>query len=176
MMDANKPADEKQHREPYCWIEKRKLRMIGDVFEENTGSINAARSIYLGLAEIASDKASDTFDASQADIAHRAGLSLATVKRILPKFRQLGLIRVKRNSINGIETRSTYTLIRGTLAHCEPTLAQQPKTKRATLEESTKKASNCAARKKSSVSSSTRGNSLAGRCEGFNSETEEYEW
>jgi DNA-binding MarR family transcriptional regulator len=103
--------------------------MIGDVFSESTGSVNSARSLYLALAEIASDKRSDTFDASQSEIAHRAGLSVASVKRILPVFRRLGLIKIKRNSINGIETRSTYTLIRGALAHGELALAQEPKTK-----------------------------------------------
>ena len=65
--------------------------MIADVFSESIGSIsiNSARSAYLGLAEIASDKQRDRFDASQAEIAHRAGLSVASVKRILPVFKRL---------------------------------------------------------------------------------------
>jgi len=103
--------------------------MIADVFAENFGSVNAARSIYLALAEIASDRQSDTFDASHAEIAHRAGLSVATVKRVLPTFRDLGLVVIKRNSINKIERPSTYTLIRGALAHHELALAQGTKNK-----------------------------------------------
>ena len=149
--------------------------MISDVFAEGAGSINAARSIYLSLAEIASDKASDTFDASQADIGHRAGLSVATVKRILPLFRTLGLIKIKRNSIRGIETRSTYTLIRTALAHHEPALAQQPKTKRATLEESTKKGTKREeARMEKRDEAEVR--SLADGRSTFDPETQDYKW
>jgi DNA-binding MarR family transcriptional regulator len=149
--------------------------MISDVFAESAGSINAARSIYLSLAEIASDKASDTFDASQADIGHRAGLSVATVKRILPLFRRLGLIKIKRNSINGIETRSTYTLIRTMLAHHELALVQQPKTKRATLEESTKKGTKREeARMEKREEAEVR--SLADGRSTFDSETQDYVW
>jgi DNA-binding MarR family transcriptional regulator len=185
-------------REPFCWIEKRKLRMIADVFSEGTGSVNSARSLYLALAEIASDKQRDRFDASQAEIAHRAGLSVASVKRILPVFRRLGLIKIKHNSTNGIQTRSTYTLIRGALAHGELALAQQPKTKRATEEESSEETFEGTARMKKAVSSSTCDNSLAEESadlvarstpspnephivltptgERFNTKTREHEW
>src|SRR5436305_8286218 len=149
-------------REPFCWIEKPKLRMIGDVFSENSGSVKSARSVYLALAEIASDKQRDTFDANQQEIATRAGLSVPSVKRLLPVFRQLGLIKIKRNSINGFETRSTYTLVRGyAVAHGEPALAQHLKTKRATEEEFSEETFERTARKEKSVSSSTCGSSLA---------------
>ncbi|HWX16594.1 MAG TPA: helix-turn-helix domain-containing protein [Chthoniobacterales bacterium] len=151
--------------------------MIADVFESTSGSVNAARSIYLALSEIASDRQSETFDATQADIAHRAGLSVATVKRILPNFQKLGLIRVKRNSINGIETRSTYTLIRGALAHHEPALAHQPKTKRATEEESSEESFEGTARMKNLGDSNTCDSSLAGSSGSkFNPHSGEYEW
>jgi hypothetical protein len=91
--------------------------MITDVFTENFGSASAARSIYLALTQIASDKHNDTFDASHAVIAHRAGLSVATVRRVLPTFRDLGLITIKRNFVNNIEQPSTYSVIRGAIAH-----------------------------------------------------------
>jgi hypothetical protein len=103
--------------------------MITDVFTENFGSASAARSIYVALTEIASDRQSDTFDASHAAIAHRAGLSVATVKRVLPIFRDLGLVVIKRNSVNRIEQSSTYTLIRVALAHHELALDHGTKTK-----------------------------------------------
>ena len=100
-------------------VEKQKLDMIGDVFENCGGSAAAARSIYLALTEIASDWHSNTFDASQSEIAHRARLSVSTVKRVLPTFRELGLIVIKRNFVNNIEQPSTYTVIRGALPHGE---------------------------------------------------------
>ena len=84
--------------------------MIGDVFSQKPGSINSAssaRSLYLALTEIASDRQSDRYEASQPEIAIRAGLSVSTVRRILPVFGQLGLVKIKRNSFNGIETTST---------------------------------------------------------------------
>ena len=151
--------------------------MIADVFQSTSGSVNAARSIYLALAEIASDKQRETFDASQADIAHRAGLSVATVKRILPTFQKLGLIRVKRNSHNGIETRSTYTLIRGALAYHELTLAQRPKTGRATVEESSEELTEGTARKKEIVLCRNNGSTFDAKTgERFDPATGEYVW
>lgn len=151
--------------------------MIADVFESTSGSVNAARSIYLALGEIGSDRQSDTFDASQVDIAHRAGLSVATVKRILPTFQKLGLIQVKRNSINGIETRGTYTIIRGALAHHERALVHQPKTKRATEEESSEESFEGTTRMKSVGGSNTCDSSLAGSGGStFNPQNGEYEW
>jgi hypothetical protein len=173
--------------EPWCWVEKPKLRMIADIFSQNTVaiSINTARSIYLAVTEIASDKESDVFDASHEEIAHRAGVSPSSVKRILPVFRKLGLLKVKRNWINGLETRSTYTIIRGkTLAHHEPALGQPTKGKRATSEELAK-------RKARNERNNTCGTSLADgpndivtddpdivirNGERFNLLTGEYEW
>ncbi len=103
--------------------------MITDVFTENFRGASAARSIYVALSQIASDQQSDTFDASQSVIAHRAGLSVATVKRVLPIFRDLGLVVIKRNYVNNIEQSSTYTLVRASLAHHELTPVLLPKTK-----------------------------------------------
>jgi len=151
--------------------------MIADVFESTSGSVNAARSIYLALAEIGSDRQSDTFDVSQAAIAHRASLSVATVKRILPTLRQVGLVTIKRNFVNGIETRSTYRIIRGALAHHERALAQPPKTKRATEEELSEESFEGTTRMKNVSGSNTCGSSLAGGSGSkFNPHSGEYEW
>jgi len=50
-------------REPFCWLEKRKLRKIAEVFAEGRlGSLAAARSVILALSEIASDKQSPAHD------------------------------------------------------------------------------------------------------------------
>ncbi len=110
-------------------VEKQKLDMIGDVFENCGGSAAAARSIDLALTEIASDWHSNTFDASQSEIAHRARLSVSTVKRVLPTFRELRLVVIKRNYVNKIEQSSTYTITRGALAHSELARVQPSKTR-----------------------------------------------
>ena len=130
--DTDRPKRIK--REPWCWLEKRKLKMIADIFQSKKAA--AARSLYLALCETASDKQSETFETSQRDLAHRAALSISTVKRILPVLQQVGLVTITRKFENKIETRSVYTLIRGAVAHGEQALAQQSKTKRATEEES----------------------------------------
>jgi len=166
-------------KQPFCWLEKPKLLMIDDIFSENTGlgNIESARSIYLALAEIASDnERDDRLEISQAAIARRAGLSVSTVKRILPVFARLGLVKIKRNSINGMETRSIYTLVRGALAHGELALAQAAKIKRATSEECTEECFEGTARNKDKRVSSTCNSSLAGKGNGFNQEKDEYEW
>jgi hypothetical protein len=167
-VEANEEHGDKQllpKREPYCWIEKRKLRMIGDVFSQKAASINSAssaRSLILALVEIASDRQSDKFDASQPEIAIRAGLSVSTVRRILPVFGQLGLVKIKRNSINGIETTSTYTIIRGPLAHHERAPVHLLKSKRATEKESVEESLEGTARMESVRGNrKTRNNSLA---------------
>jgi hypothetical protein len=182
--DTNSKTNSK--REPFCWIEKRKLRMIGDVFSEKAGRSSSARSLYLALCEIASDRQRDRFDVSQPEIATRAGLSVATAKRILPVVGQLGLVKIKRNSIRGIEVASTYTIVRGPLAHHELAPAHLPKSKRATKKQSFEESSEGTARRERVLSSSTRGSSLAEEDgeividektgERKNKKTGEYEW
>ena len=140
--------------------------MIGDVFSQKPGSINSAcsaRSIYLALTEIASDKQRDSFEASQAEIAARASLSVATVRRILPVFGRLGLVKIKRNSIHGIEIASTYEIIRRPLAHHERTPAHLLKSRRATKKEYVEESVEGTARiEKVPDSRSTCDSSLAG--------------
>jgi len=186
--DTNSKTNSK--REPFAWIEKGKLRMIGDVFSQKPGSINSAssaRSLYLALTEIASDRQSDRYEASQPPIAVRAGLSVSTVRRLLPVFGQLGLVKIKRNSFNGIETTSTYTIIRGPLVHHERAPVHLLKIKRATEKESLEESLEGTARKKSVLGGrSTRGSSLAKEDgeividektgERKNKKTGEYEW
>ena len=110
--------------------------MIAAVFESSKGSVSAARSVYMALSEIASDKQRDTFEASQAEIAARAGLSVPTVKRILPTLKEISLIAIQRNYFNKIETQSSYSVLRGAVAHGELAPVHPLKTKRATEKES----------------------------------------
>ena len=103
------------------------LRTIRDVLGDK-GKVGLLT--YVALTEIASDHKSDTFKVSHSEIALRGRISPASVKRILPIFQKMGLIRVQPNYINGIQTASTYTLVRGCpLAHSELPLAQIVKRK-----------------------------------------------
>ena len=107
--------------------------MIADAYPN--GAANA-RSVYVALTEIASDRASDTFDSSHPEIANRAGMSVSSVRRILPTLEKLGKVKVRPNAINGIQVRSTYTIIREhTPAHGEHPPAQLLNAKRTTEEE-----------------------------------------
>lgn len=181
-MQHNKsPNESKRRKQPFCWIEKPKLRMIDDVFSENTGlgSLESARSIYLALAEIASDYGrDDNLEISQAVIARRAGVCVTTVKRILPTLVRLKFLKVKRNSVHGMMTRSTYTLVRGEVALSNKRLALGKVTENglATLEEHSEECFEGSARKTKKCVGNTCGNSLVGKGDGFNPEKGEYEW
>lgn len=98
------------------------MRTIRDVLDAG-GRISPAVGIavYVALSELASDNQCERFLASHPDIARRAGVSVATVKKVLPILRQLGYVDICHNSTHGLRTRSTYILIRGS----ESTLATQ---------------------------------------------------
>jgi len=85
--------------------------MITETFSESDQAASA-RSVYLALTELASDFGSDTFTATKALIAHKAGLSYSSVQRLLKGLEQLGVVRIQRGRINGLlRTANTYTLL-----------------------------------------------------------------
>jgi len=85
--------------------------MITEAFAESNKSVSA-RSVYLALCELASDEQSETFTASKALIAHKAGVSVKTVERLLNGFEQLNVVHVERGVINGhMKAANTYTLL-----------------------------------------------------------------
>ena len=99
--------------EPWCWVEKPKLRMISEVFAEGKlGALGAARSVYLAMSEIASDKQSDTFIVATSYIAQRAGVAPKTVHRVIGILKRLGFVRTHKRSENGLKLATEYTLIR----------------------------------------------------------------
>jgi len=137
-------------REPYCWLEKRKLRKIAEVFAEGRlGSLAAARSVILALSEIASDKQSDTFPASTSYIALRAGVTSKTVRRMVKTLKQLGFLHVRPRSRNGLKIASEYTLIRGSapMGLIYSSLGKTHKTRLRTREESNEQSTESTARK-----------------------------
>lgn len=118
-------------REPFCWLEKRKLRNIAEVFAEGRlGSLAAARSVMLSLSEIASDKQTDTFVIATSYIAQRAGVTLKTVRRMTRTFKRLGFLKIQPRSQNGLKLSSEYTLIRGrrSMGPIYPSLGKPRKT------------------------------------------------
>ena len=68
------------------------------------------------LSEIASDKQSDTFTAATSYVAHRAGVTSKTVRRMIKTFKRLRFLRVQPRSENGLKVANEYTLIRGNAA------------------------------------------------------------
>ena len=88
--------------------------MLADVFSASKiGSLSAGRSVYLALAEIASDKQTETFSVATSYIAQRAGVSSKTVRRVIGMLKKLGFVRIKARSINGLKASNEYTVIRG---------------------------------------------------------------
>ena len=112
--DSSAEIEDGIRREPWCWLEKKKLRILADVFGEGRqGSVMAARSVMLALSEIASDRQCDTFTAATSYIAQRAGVTRKTVDRMIKTFKRLGFVMVRDRSMKGLKIASEYTLIRG---------------------------------------------------------------
>jgi hypothetical protein len=114
-MDANDEIKSRQIKDaPWCWQQKHVLRMITDAFSESEQAASA-RSLYVALTELASDNGSETFTVTKALIAHKAGLSVSTVQRVLKGFEQLGVVHIEgqfaeRNS-GAIRAPNTYMLL-----------------------------------------------------------------
>jgi hypothetical protein len=99
---------------PFCWQHKETLEIIRDAFD-STNDVSSALAVYLALSESASDFGSDTFTATKALIAHKAGLSVRTVQRLLNGFEQLGIVKIERQFAKQhtgvIRAANTYTLL-----------------------------------------------------------------
>src|SRR5262249_42394320 len=179
-------------REPWCWLEKRKLRTLSDVYGEGKhGSLAAARSVMLALSEIASDKQKDTFTVSTSYIAQRAGVAAKTVKRVTNTLKKLGFVSIRPRSANGLKIANEYTLIRGKcpLHLSYLSMGKAPKIRLHRREESNEESTEGTARKRKtsciSVNQENAQNAEDGRDEimidpktgeRFNKRTGEYDW
>jgi hypothetical protein len=171
-------SDHAKH-EPFCWLEKRKLRNIAEVFAEGKlGSLAAARSVMLALSEIASDKQSDIFEAATSYIAHRAGVTSKTVQRMIKTFKRLGFLHVQPRSNNGLKVANQYTLIRGNAAMglIYPSLGKPRKTDLPRREELNEESREGTARKKKEVFNENDIVIHERTGERFNSRTKEFDW
>ncbi len=87
--------------------------MIDDAFaEDQLGALASARSVYLALTQIASDRQNDTFTVATFAIAQRAGVSPKTVRRMIETLKKLGLVKTRARSADGLKLATEYTLIR----------------------------------------------------------------
>ena len=166
-------------REPFCWLEKRKLRNIAEAFAEGRlGSLAAARSVILALSEIASDKQSDTFTAATSYIAHRAGVTSKTVRRMIKTFKRLRFLRVQPRSENGLKVANEYTLIRGNAAMglIYSSLRKPRKTDLPTREELNEESTEGTARKEKEVFNENDIVIHERTGEPFNKRTKEFVW
>ncbi len=95
---------------PWVWASKSALQRLIESTGETADVACRARSTYLALCELASDAASESFSATKALIAFRAGLSIRTVQRVLPDLERAGVLLIARSAA-GLRTASTYTLL-----------------------------------------------------------------
>ena len=68
---------------PYCWQSKEALRKIREHFDGDS-LLPYALSVYCALTENASNKGEEEFTTLQSHLAQLAGVSVRTVRRVLP--------------------------------------------------------------------------------------------
>ena len=175
-----KPPSEAK-REPWCWLEKPKLRTIADVLEEGKhGNLTAARSVYLALGEIASDKQSDTYTVATSYIAQRAGVTSKTVRRVIKILKRLGFLKAQPRSANGLKLSHEYTLIRSDspVGLSYPSFGKPGKIALPTREEYDEESREGTARKEKEILSINDNDIIThvGTGERFNQRTKEFDW
>ena len=168
-------------REPYCWLEKRKLRKLADAFEEGRlGSLSTARSVILALSEIASDRQCDTFTVATSYIAQRASVTSKTVRHVTKTFKRLGFLKIQPRSQNGLKLCSEYTLIRGhgSMDLIYPSLGKRRKIHLPTREEYDEESREGTARKEKKILSVNDDDIITHPRTGerFNRRTKEFDW
>jgi len=116
--------------------------------------MGATLAVYLAFTEIASDEQNNAFETTLNWLALKSGVSVSTIKRILPDLEEVKAVVIQRKS-KGLKGPSFYHLTaiahpeptiahpEPTIAHPEPTIAQSENTpKRATLEQSNEQSEN----------------------------------
>jgi hypothetical protein len=119
------------------------------------GNLAAARSVYLALGEIASDKQSDTFTVATSYIAQRGAVTSKTVRRVIGILKKLGFLKTQPRSVNGLKLSHEYTLVRGDspLGLSYPSFGKPGKIALPTREEYDEESRESTARKEKKVSS-----------------------
>ncbi len=111
---SDEPARRTIRDGPFCWQGKEALRRIGEHFAESN-KVASARSVYLALCELASNEASERFQAKVATVAKFAWVSPRTVHDVLPEMAFIKVVHIERRTIPGskMDAPSFYTL-----THC----------------------------------------------------------
>lgn len=120
---------------PFSWVSRAASRRLADHF--SGGGLAQARSIYLAVAELASEAyagAERRLPASVLAVAERAGVDSATVKRYSPRLAEAGLLR---RECEGRGKRSTWVLIEPKVVQGAPGSTEEKVVHRAPGEETT---------------------------------------
>lgn len=96
---------------PFCWQGKNVLRMIRQHFESTNFSIYAAGFLYVSLTELASNHSGEIFEASNSLLSQMSGLGQTTVKKIMPEFEKIGLIKILRRMEDKVNLPNQITLL-----------------------------------------------------------------
>jgi hypothetical protein len=104
---------------PFCWQDKRALRII----REQSEDYGTALAVYVALSVVASDLQRDQFETTHSWLAQIAGLSERTIRRRLEDLKRIGLVTI---STPKLKAPSTYTLL--TIGHDGRTIGHQVRT------------------------------------------------
>jgi len=151
--------------------------MIGDAFSEGKiGALGAARSVYLALSEIASDRQSDTFTVATSYIAQRAGVTSKTVRRVIVTLKKLGFVKIQPRSANGLKLATQYSVIRSTMGKLDPSMSKAREARLPRREQLFEQSSKVQHVSKKKVLHRNNGSVCAKTGKRIDPETGEYEW
>lgn len=88
-----------RRRQPWFGVDKPDLARLADRCEQR--QLPYARSVYFAILELANDQRADEARATQAQVADRAGVSTATLKRCVTTLVDVGLIVVESGQLAG---------------------------------------------------------------------------
>jgi hypothetical protein len=98
---------------PFCWQEKKILRLIRAHFDDSAIRIASAISLYVALTEAASNRSTDLFTTTIGELASLSGLARPTVMKLLKEFERIEILQVERKMIDNLNLPSDYTLLSG---------------------------------------------------------------
>lgn len=123
---GNGPLARSPQDGPWYWMGKSADDLICDTFDGN-GHKGAALNLYRALCRISSDAQCPTFTAAQGHIAELSGLSDRSIRRLLPRLVEIGLVAIQANRLSGTKSvlPSTFVLLRCVYARSLTTSGSQ---------------------------------------------------
>lgn len=92
-------AQDRRRRNPFFMVEKFDLSHLAEVCESR--QLPYARSVYCAVLELANDQRTDEAQATQAELATRAGVSVSTLKKCAATLCDAGLLEVQSGRLQG---------------------------------------------------------------------------